>query len=109
MSEVIDITDTTFEEEVIKSETPVLVDYWAKWCGPCKMISPILENLAETYKEKLKICKLNIDENVNTPAKYNIRGIPTLMIVKNGNIESIKVGALTKEQLIEFIDSCISA
>ncbi len=105
MSNIHTVTDTTFDNEVVKSDIPVLVDYWAEWCGPCKMIAPILEQIAETYAEKIKICKLNIDENTNIPAKYNIRGIPTLMLFKNGNIEGTKVGALTKSQLTEFIDT----
>lgn len=105
MSNILEVTDATFEDEVVKSELPVLVDYWAEWCGPCKMIAPVLEHVAEAYTDKIKVCKLNIDENTNTPAKYNIRGIPTLMIFKNGNIEATKVGALTKSQLIEFVES----
>ena len=91
------VTDDTFEPEVLKSDTPVLVDYWAEWCGPCKSIAPILDEVA----------KLNIDENQATPPKYGIRGIPTLMIFKNGNVEATKVGALSKSQLTAFIDSNI--
>ena len=101
------LTDETFEEEVIQSKIPILVDYWAEWCGPCKMIAPILEALISEYDGKIKIAKLNIDENPQTPTKYGIRGIPTLMIFKDGNIESTKVGALSKSQLIAFIDSTI--
>lgn len=101
------VTDDTFESEVLNSELPVLVDYWAEWCGPCKMITPILEEIAGDYKDKLIVAKLNIDENNNTPAKYGIRGIPTLMIFKSGNIEATKVGALSKSQLTAFIDSNI--
>ena len=101
------VTDETFEQEVIGSPTPVLIDYWAEWCGPCKMIAPILEEVAREYGEKLKVAKLNIDENQGTPPKYGIRGIPTLMIFKEGNIEATKVGALSKSQLTAFIDSNI--
>jgi len=107
MSNILEVTDATFEDGVVKSDIPVLVDYWAEWCGPCKMIAPILEQIAESYAGKVKICKLNIDENTSTPAKYNIRGIPTLMVFKNGNIEATKVGALTKSQLTEFLDGIL--
>ncbi|MFQ3368241.1 MAG: thioredoxin 1 [Methylophilaceae bacterium] len=99
------LTDETFEEEVIQSNLPVLVDYWAEWCGPCKMIAPILDSLTADYAGKLKITKLNIDDNQKTPQKYGVRGIPTLMIFKNGNVEATKVGALSKSQLTAFIDS----
>ena len=99
------VSDTTFEADVLKSAQPVLVDYWAEWCGPCKMIAPILDEVANEYAGKLKIAKVNIDDNQATPAKYGIRGIPTLMIFKNGNIEATKVGALSKSQLAAFIDS----
>ena len=99
------VKDDTFEAEVLKSDTPVLVDYWAEWCGPCKMIAPILDEVATEYAGKLKVAKVNIDDNQATPAKYGIRGIPTLMIFKNGNIEATKVGALSKSQLAAFIDS----
>ncbi|MGH1539215.1 MAG: thioredoxin TrxA [Arenicella sp.] len=98
------ITDSSFEADVINSDTPVLVDYWAEWCGPCKMIGPILEELAEQYGDKVKIAKLNIDENQATPPKYGIRGIPTLMLFKNGEVAGTKVGALSKSQLASFID-----
>jgi len=101
------ITDDSFEEEVLKSELPVLVDYWAEWCGPCKMITPLLDEIVGDYEGKLKITKLNIDDNPNTPPKYGIRGIPTLMIFKNGNAEATKVGALSKSQLTAFIDQSI--
>ena len=104
MAEVI-ITKENFEAEVLQSQQPVLVDYWAEWCGPCKMIAPILDEVANEYAGKLKIAKVNIDDNQATPAKYGIRGIPTLMIFKNGNIEATKVGALSKSQLAAFIDS----
>ena len=101
------LTDETFEEEVLKSNIPVLVDYWAEWCGPCKMIAPILDSLTDEYAGKLKISKLNIDDNQKTPLKYSVRGIPTLMIFKNGNVEATKVGALSKSQLTAFIDSIL--
>ncbi len=101
------ITDDNFEQEVLQSDQPVLVDYWAEWCGPCKMIAPLLDEIAGDYEGKLKITKLNIDDNPNTPPKYGIRGIPTLMIFKNGNAEATKVGALSKSQLTAFIDQSI--
>ena len=99
------VTDDTFEAEVLQSQQPVLVDYWAEWCGPCKMIAPILDDIAKEYAGKLKVAKVNIDDNQATPAKFGIRGIPTLMIFKNGNVEATKVGALSKSQLAAFIDS----
>ena len=101
------ITDSSFDQEVLKSDVPVLVDYWAEWCGPCKMVAPVLEELAATYTGRLKVAKLNIDENSGTPPKYGIRGIPTLMIFKNGEVAATKVGALSKSQLITFIDENI--
>lgn len=105
MSEhITQITDDTFEQEVLQSDTPVLVDYWAEWCGPCKAIGPVLEDVAPEYAGKVKIVKLNIDENPSTPPKYGIRSIPTLMIFKNGTVESTKLGALSKAQLTEFLD-----
>lgn len=104
---IVYVTDTTFENEVLQSATPVLVDYWAEWCGPCKMIAPILDDMARDYAGKLKVAKLNIDENQATPPKYGIRGIPTLMLFKNGNVEATKVGALSKSQLAAFIDANI--
>ena len=102
---IINVTDATFEAEVLNSDIPVLVDYWAEWCGPCKMIAPVLEEIADDYAGKIKICKLNIDENEETPPKFNIRGIPTLMLFKNGNVDATKVGALSKSQLTAFGDS----
>ncbi|MEJ2346284.1 MAG: thioredoxin TrxA [Gammaproteobacteria bacterium] len=103
--QIVYVTDDSFEDEVLKSDQAVLVDYWAEWCGPCKMIAPILDEIAGDYTGKLKIAKLNIDENPNTPPKYGIRGIPTLMLFKNGNVEATKVGAVSKSQLTAFIDS----
>ena len=104
---IVHITDESFEEDVLKAEDPVLVDYWAEWCGPCKAIAPVLGEIAEEYAGRLKIAKLNIDENPSTPPKYGIRGIPTLMLFKDGNVEATKVGALSKSQLAAFLDSNI--
>ena len=101
---IVHVTDDSFEQEVLKSAGPVLVDYWAEWCGPCKMIAPVLEEISKEYTGKLKIAKLNIDENPATPPKYGIRGIPTLMLFKNGHVEATKVGAVSKSQLSAFID-----
>jgi thioredoxin 1 len=108
MSEhIIHLSDAGFEQEVLQSSVPVLVDYWAEWCGPCKMIAPILDEISKEYAGRLKVAKLNIDDNQQTPPKYGIRGIPTLMLFKNGNVEATKVGALSKSQLTAFIDSNI--
>ena len=97
-------TDATFEADVLKSGQPVLVDYWAEWCGPCKMIAPILDEVATSYEGKLQIAKMNVDDNRDIPAKYGIRGIPTLMIFKDGQLAATKVGAMSKSQLTAFID-----
>lgn len=106
MSEqIVHVTDDNFEAEVLKSDLPVLVDYWAEWCGPCKMIAPVLDEITGEYTGKIRVAKLNIDENPNTPPRYGIRGIPTLMLFKDGEVEATKVGAVSKSQLIAFIDS----
>ena len=99
------VTDASFEAEVVKADLPVLVDYWAEWCGPCKMIAAILDEVARDYAGKLRVAKVNIDENQDTPARFGIRGIPTLMLFKDGNVEATKVGALSKSQLTAFLDS----
>ena len=104
---IVHLSDAGFEQDVLESAKPVLVDYWAEWCGPCKMIAPILEDIAEEYDGRVTIAKLNIDENPATPPKYGIRGIPTLMLFKNGAVEATKVGALSKSQLAAFLDSNI--
>ncbi len=107
MSTIVNVTDETFEKEVLQVDGPVLVDFWAPWCGPCKMIAPLLEELSGTYDGKIKICKVDVDSNKETPTKFNIRGIPTLTIFKNGSAESTKVGALSRAQLTDFIDSSL--
>ncbi|HMA89850.1 MAG TPA: thioredoxin TrxA [Burkholderiales bacterium] len=106
-SDISHVTDDSFEPEVLNSEVPVLVDYWAEWCGPCKSIAPILEDVAKEYDGRLKVAKINVDENQLVPAKFGIRGIPTLMLFKNGNVEATRVGALSKSQLTAFLDSNI--
>lgn len=102
---IMHVTDESFESEVLHSDDPVLVDYWAEWCGPCKAIAPILGEISEEYAGKVKVAKMNIDQNPSTPPKYGIRGIPTLMLFKGGNVEATKVGALSKSQLSAFLDS----
>lgn len=104
---IIHVSDADFEQEVLNSDTPVLVDYWAEWCGPCKMIGPVLNELAPQFEGKVKFAKLNIDENPNTPPKFGIRSIPTLMLFKNGNVEATQVGAVSRSQLESFIESNI--
>ena len=107
MADIAHVTDASFESDVLGSDLPVLVDYWAEWCGPCKVIAPVLEEIAAEYDGKMKVCKLDIDANGETPPKYGIRGIPTLMLFKNGNVEATKVGALSKSQLTAFLYSNI--
>jgi thioredoxin 1 len=105
--QIVKLTDDAFEAEVLQCSMPVLVDYWAEWCGPCKMIAPILNDIADEYAGRLKVAKINIDENAGTAPKYGVRGIPTLMLFKNGNVEATKVGALNKSQLTAFINQNI--
>ena len=102
---IVNVTDSSFEQEVINANIPVLLDFWAEWCGPCRMIAPILEEIAKEYNGRVKVAKINIDENQSTPQKFGVRGIPTLMLFKNGDLESTKVGAVSKSQLAAFIDS----
>ncbi len=103
----IQITDAQFAEEVLNSDIPVVVDFWAPWCGPCKMIAPVLEDVAAEYAGKVKVVKLNVDENQETAPKYNVRGIPTLLVVKGGEVVATKVGAVSKSQLVEFVNGAI--
>ncbi|MEM1110877.1 MAG: thioredoxin TrxA [Pseudomonadota bacterium] len=105
--QIVHVTDATFDEEVLNSEVPVLVDFWAEWCGPCKMIAPVLDEIAGEYGEKLKVAKVDVDANPDIPQKFGIRGIPTLIVFKGGNAEATKVGALSKSQLTEFIQETI--
>jgi thioredoxin 1 len=105
--DIIQLSDATFEQEVLKSTVPVLVDYWAEWCGPCKMIAPLLDEIATEFAGKVKVAKLNIDHNPGTPPRYGIRGIPTLMLFKNGAVEATKVGALSKSQLTAFLSQSL--
>jgi thioredoxin 1 len=102
---IVHTTDATFTQDVLKSEKPVLLDFWAEWCGPCKMIAPILDEIASEYRDRIKVAKINIDENPQTPPKFGIRGIPTLILFKNGTVEAQKVGAVSKSQLAAFLDS----
>jgi thioredoxin 1 len=104
---IVQVSDASFETDVLQSEKPALVDFWAEWCGPCKMIAPILDEIAEEYSGKIKVCKVNVDSNPETAAKFNVRGIPTLLVFKNGVIEATKVGALSKGQLTEFVESLV--
>lgn len=108
MTDIIHVTDDDFAEKVLKSELPVLVDYWAEWCGPCKMIAPVLDVLADEYDGKLQICKVDISNNPNIPQTYGVRNIPTLMIFKDGEVLATKVGAVSKSQLAAFIDATLS-
>lgn len=103
----LELTEANFEDLVLNSDKPALVDFWAEWCGPCKMIAPILNEIADEYAGKMKICKVDVDSNPETAAKFNVRGIPTLLVFKNGTVEATKVGALSKGQLIEFVDGLI--
>jgi thioredoxin 1 len=102
---IVHTSDATFSQDVLKSDKPVLLDFWAEWCGPCKMIAPILDEIANEYSDRVKVAKLNIDENPQTPPKFGIRGIPTLILFKNGTVEAQKVGAVSKSQLLAFLDS----
>ena len=102
---IVHITDASFEDNVVKAGKPVLIDFWAEWCGPCKMIAPMLDEIAAEYRDKVTIAKLNIDENPKTPQRFNVRGIPTLILFKNGQVEGQKVGALRKSDLAAFLDS----
>lgn len=104
-SQIVHVTDESFEHEVLQADRPVLLDYWAEWCGPCKMIAPIIDEIAGEYTGSVKVCKMDIDDNPNTPRKFGVRGIPTLMLFKDGEVDSTRVGALSKSQLKAFLDS----
>jgi len=108
MSEdVVNVTDKNFEEEILKSDIPAMVDFWASWCAPCRMVSPIIEELAKEYKGRLKVAKINVDDNVNTPAQYGVRGIPALLLFKNGELVDQVVGAVSKSHLIQFVEKVL--
>ena len=108
MSElIVHTTDASFESDVLQSDIPALVDFWAAWCGPCKMIAPLLDELSTEYAGRIKVCKVDVDRNPETAAKFNVRGIPTLLVFKNGAVEATKVGALSKNQLVEFVDGLL--
>ncbi|MDC3263985.1 MAG: thioredoxin TrxA [Porticoccaceae bacterium] len=104
---IVHTTDSSFENDVLQSDIPALVDFWAAWCGPCKMIAPLLDELSTEYAGRVKICKVDVDSSPETAAKFNVRGIPTLLVFKNGTVEATKVGALSKAQLVEFVDSIL--
>ena len=104
---IVILTSANFDETIKSSTTPILVDFWAEWCGPCKMIAQILSEVADEYAGKIKICKVDVDSNPETAAKFNVRGIPTLLVFKNGTVEATKVGALSKSQLVEFVDGLV--
>ncbi len=104
---IVHVSDSTFDAEVLNSDIPVLVDFWAEWCGPCKMIAPVLDEIADEYEGRLKICKVDVDSNPDIPPKFGIRGIPTLIVFKGGNVEATKVGALSKTQLSEFVKELV--
>jgi thioredoxin 1 len=104
---IVHTTDSSFESDVLQSDVPALVDFWAAWCGPCKMIAPLLDELSTEYADRLKVCKVDVDSNPETAAKFNVRGIPTLLVFKNGTVEATKVGALSKAQLVEFVEGSL--
>jgi thioredoxin 1 len=101
---IVNVSDAAFEQEVLQADSPVLVDFWAEWCGPCKAIAPILDEIAQEYEGKLKVVKINIDENAGTPQRYSVRGIPTLMLFRDGNLEATEVGSKSKSQLVAFLE-----